>query len=461
MSMLTKNVFVIGVLLAFGIAWHIAQFNLALMAVVLIATLFIYNECNIIYLEALGKPIVVLNSATAVYDLLDKRSSIYSDRPPLMLVLRPYGDVFKAQRKLVAHDFSQSVIPNYYSIQELEARKLVFGILNDPTSLVSQIEHRVASIILRVTYGYTVKEEDVPMMTTALAAHHNFSNAAMPGTRLVDAIPCLQYLPSWAPGAKFLRTASEWRETVRQASWNPYLWCKENLDNGIASTPNLCATTVIEKGGQLTHDEEVALVSAALTVLGGALETNLQKRRRKLTPLWGTIWLPTITDKECLPYIRSLIAEMYRWAPALPLSLPHALRQDDSYEGFHIPRGSAVIANVWHMLRDPDVYANPTEFRPERYGGDEVAIRKVTDLTFGFGRRACPGLAFAEGSMFAIMSTILATCDIISAKDSQGKDIIPQLKYTGDVIILPENVQCDIRPRSARSRTLLSEALIL
>jgi hypothetical protein len=40
---------------------------------------------NVIYLHALGMPIVVLNSVEAAVDLLDKRSSIYSDRPRLVM----------------------------------------------------------------------------------------------------------------------------------------------------------------------------------------------------------------------------------------------------------------------------------------------------------------------------------------------------------------------------------------
>jgi hypothetical protein len=36
---------------------------------------------DVIYFNALGKSIVVLNSVEAAVELLDKRSSIYSDRP--------------------------------------------------------------------------------------------------------------------------------------------------------------------------------------------------------------------------------------------------------------------------------------------------------------------------------------------------------------------------------------------
>ena len=40
----------------------------------------------LIHLKAFGQHIIVLNSAQVASDLLDKKSSIYSDRPPLVMV---------------------------------------------------------------------------------------------------------------------------------------------------------------------------------------------------------------------------------------------------------------------------------------------------------------------------------------------------------------------------------------
>ena len=43
---------------------------------------------DVMYLEVLGKPIVILSSEQAALDLLDKRSSNYSDRPPFPIFQR-------------------------------------------------------------------------------------------------------------------------------------------------------------------------------------------------------------------------------------------------------------------------------------------------------------------------------------------------------------------------------------
>jgi hypothetical protein len=44
---------------------------------------------DIVYLEILGQKIIVLNSAEAASDLLDKRSALYSDRPSIPMVSDP------------------------------------------------------------------------------------------------------------------------------------------------------------------------------------------------------------------------------------------------------------------------------------------------------------------------------------------------------------------------------------
>ena len=41
---------------------------------------------DVIYLNVLGQPIVILNSKAAIADLLDARGAIYSDRPTLAVL---------------------------------------------------------------------------------------------------------------------------------------------------------------------------------------------------------------------------------------------------------------------------------------------------------------------------------------------------------------------------------------
>ena len=85
-----------------------------------------------------------------------------------------------------------------------------------------------------------------------------------------------------------------------------------------------------------------------------------------------------------------------------------------------------------HMLHDPEVYPNPMEFDPDRYQGLDSEMDKVTDINFGFGRRVCPGRYLAEGTLFAVAATVLATCEILPIRDNEGNAVLPDISYTSE-----------------------------
>ncbi|EPS94251.1 hypothetical protein FOMPIDRAFT_60052 [Fomitopsis schrenkii] len=86
------------------------------------------------------------------------------------------------------------------------------------------------------------------------------------------------------------------------------------------------------------------------------------------------------------------------------------------------------------MSDDPAVYVHPYEFPPERYGESDGEMRKVIDLVFRLGRLARPGVQFAEGSMFTVVSTILATSMVVPKTDGQGHATVPPMRYTSGII---------------------------
>jgi cytochrome P450 len=111
--------------------------------------------------------------------------------------------------------------------------------------------------------------------------------------------------------------------------------------------------------------------------------------------------------------------------------------QDDVYEGRLIPRGSLIFANVWAMLRDPEVFPDPERFDPERYleKVDEETARQRDPrvFVFGFGRRRCPGAHLVESSVWLMLATMLATLDIEKPRDKDGKDIELEVKFENSV----------------------------
>ena len=105
-----------------------------------------------------------------------------------------------------------------------------------------------------------------------------------------------------------------------------------------------------------------------------AANPEVQKRaQEELDSVIGLDRLPTIEDKPSLPYITALMKECLRWRNVVPLSVPHVLAEDDEYKGYYLPKGSAVISNIWYSSSGIDLRSQVTNFCP--FKGSTPAIR--------------------------------------------------------------------------------------
>ncbi|OVA15437.1 Cytochrome P450 [Macleaya cordata] len=105
------------------------------------------------------------------------------------------------------------------------------------------------------------------------------------------------------------------------------------------------------------------------------------------------------SDIKNLTYLQAIIKETLRLYPAGPLSAPRESTDDCTVAGYHIPKGTRLIVNAWKIQRDPRVWPDPSEFKPERFLTTHVDVdvrgQNFELLPFGSGRRACPGASFA------------------------------------------------------------------
>ena len=160
---------------------------------------------------------------------------------------------------------------------------------------------------------------------------------------------------------------------------------------------------------------------------------DVQKRAQaELDSVVGRARIPTFSDFERLPYIRAMVKEMLRWRPASPLGLPHLSSEDDWYNGMFIPKGTMIIANVWDLDRDPKIYGvDAADFNPARFldSDGEVApcppeTKEEGHVTYGFGRRICPGRHVANNAFFIDVAMALWACNFEPGKDGHG-NVIP------------------------------------
>jgi cytochrome P450 len=109
-----------------------------------------------------------------------------------------------------------------------------------------------------------------------------------------------------------------------------------------------------------------------------------------------------------LPYLDATVKEVLRSRPIVP-AVGRVLQRATTIGGYDLPKGAIVGACIYLAHRDPAVYPEPEQFRPERFLG--VPTDPVSWLPFGGGIRRCIGAQFALFEMKIVLATILAACD--------------------------------------------------
>ena len=140
---------------------------------------------------------------------------------------------------------------------------------------------------------------------------------------------------------------------------------------------------------------------------------NNGKARRELQEVLGKDGIVQESDISKLPYLQSVVKETLRLHPPGPLLLPHKAQADVEICGFTVPKNSQVLVNAWAIGRDPNTWTNPNAFVPERFQGSEIDVkgRDFEVITFGSGRRMCPGMPLAHRMVHLMLASLLHSFD--------------------------------------------------
>ncbi|KAF8593045.1 cytochrome P450, partial [Ceratobasidium sp. AG-I] len=318
----------------------------------------------------------------------------------------------------------------------------------------------IAATVLRSVYGYRLKSLDDPFVVEAKTAMENLAKAFLASNFMVNVIPALVHVPDWFPGASWKQTAHEWRkqkEGVTQATYN---WAKARHSSG--ASEGCIIDAMIDQAPRLGLSGAEAddhILEIAITLLSGMFESTTstlmgffvaillypevkQKAQKEIDEVIGSNRLPKFEDEERLPYVSRVIQEVLRWFPITPLAAPHTCFQDDVYKGYDIPKGTVGYRRA--MTRDPTVYPNPEVFNPDRFLDPSVPPSPL----FGWGRRHCPGVHFAQASLFIMVASFLATFDINIAQDRDGQNIVPSTDVINALVVQPVPFKFKLAPRS-------------
>ncbi|PCH35530.1 cytochrome P450 [Wolfiporia cocos MD-104 SS10] len=438
-----------------------------------------YGE--IFYLRLGPQNVIVLNSAEAADELMVNRSANYSSRASphvahdivsggQRMVFLPYDREWKTVRRSLQGVIGPNPSRGFRNIQELETRIFLFDLCAHADQSVTEthvqgpndeiperhwfalVRRFTTSVVLNVTYGRRVHRlYGNPHLHKIYDVLDNFVRVAQPGNYLADAFPILRLLPDFlAPWRTEARKMHEWemelwgsfleegkaasREgIVRQGFINTYL--RARADAGSEDAPGdgltddgwmrdklltYTGATVLEAGSDTTA---ITIQSFVLFMLSNP--HVLRRARAEIDAVIGSDRMPEFEDEERLPYMVACIKETMRRRPPITMGVPHMAEQDDVYHGYHIPKGSTIIGNVWAIHMDPRTFPNPTAFDPDHYytegkqhtsgTGPDSSARD--HYVFGWGRRFCQGSFIAEASIFIALSRLVWGIDFSAPID--------------------------------------------
>ncbi|CAN1751981.1 (S)-N-methylcoclaurine 3'-hydroxylase isozyme 1 (Fragment) [Linum perenne] len=119
-------------------------------------------------------------------------------------------------------------------------------------------------------------------------------------------------------------------------------------------------------------------------------------------------------DVYQLPYLTATIKETLRLHPPAPLLLPHRSPETLQVMNYTIPEGAKVMVNVWAIGRDCSIWGDDaSSFKPERFVGSSVDVRgqNFELLSFGAGRRMCPGIPLAARQIPLLLANLVWSFD--------------------------------------------------
>ncbi|KZT23365.1 cytochrome P450 [Neolentinus lepideus HHB14362 ss-1] len=399
---------------------------------------------DVFSIESFGTRVVVLNTAHATNELLEKRGNIYSDRNPGVIrrlstdhhfPSMDYNEEFRTYRKVVNAAFNPTAVKDYHDIQEQETYECLEHLLESPDQWFFHMRRAAGSIILRVTYDHKVTSNDDRLVEINEAAVLNNLRSVTPTAFVVNFVPWLQYMPDWFPGTGYRPFVKEVLDGHMRNRNTPWVELKERMAKG-AIKP-CYASRLLEMKGQITgsDDEEYIIKASAGILYSAAVDTTLgtmasfvlamllypecqKKLQVEIDSVVGKDRLPTFADEDRLPYVRYCVLETLRWMPVVPLGLSHASTQDDIYEGMFIPKGSIIVANQWAILHDESMYPEPMKFWPERWDGRFPQARDSRLYAFGFNRRMCPGRHLAYRSVFIMAANLVSAFTLMPDEKS-------------------------------------------
>nr|GLL44232.1 cytochrome P450 CYP82D47-like [Ipomoea trifida] len=401
-----------------------------------------------------SQPVVVVSDSIVAKECFKAKDKELASRPKFMaskimgynysmVAIAPYGEYWREIRKIVLLELlSNRRIEMLRKVRESHVRKAIKRTFDhwshnkDPNSgaVVVEMGQWFSRLIMNLSIAMLFGEEEVAEESQLLKSIRSFLElfGEMP---VSDFIPWLRWMDLGGYEKAMRKTAQEMDSAADR--WLKEHRRKRNLKSKEEEDFMDAMLSLFDASSNQTHplglDNDVIIKSTCLTLLVAATDTTsitliwalslvlnnydvLRMIQGELDTKIGKHSGIEESDTNKLIYLQAIVKETLRLHPPGPLSIPHEAIEDCTINGYHIQKGSRVIPNLAKIHRDPKVWVDPNEFRPERF----LTTHKDIDvwgnnfeiIPFGSGRRMCPGITLGLHIVHLTLASLIQSFDM-------------------------------------------------
>lgn len=147
---------------------------------------------------------------------------------------------------------------------------------------------------------------------------------------------------------------------------------------------------------------------------------NLLKNPEKLAKLREEIdaslgsdeTIPSFSKVRYLPYLKACIDENLRVSPSIAYGLPRKTPPEGSAVMDHWIAGSVTVSVPAYVAhRDPEIFPDPEEYRPERWLDEKAKDFQSYYIPFSMGARGCIGRNISYLEQYVLLAALVKRYD--------------------------------------------------
>nr|AUD09147.1 cytochrome P450 family 2 subfamily B [Neotoma stephensi] len=419
-----------------------------------------YGDVFTVYLGP--RPVVMLYGTEAIREALVDQAEAFSGRGTIAVikpVIEEYGMIFSnGERWKVLRRFALATMRDFgmgkRSVEEriqeeaqclVEELKKSQGAPLDPTFLFQCI---TANIICSIVFGERFDYKDRQFLRLLDLFYQTFSLMSSFSSQVFELFSGFM---KYFPGAhrQICRNLQEILNYIGQCVKNH----QANLD---PCNPRDFIDTYLlrmekEKSNQHTEFHQQNLLNSVMSLFFAGTETTsttlrygfllllkyphvAEKVQKEIDQVIGSHRLPTLDDRNKMPYTDAVIHEIQRFSDLAPIGAPHKVTKDTLFRGYLLPKNTEVYPILSSALHDPQYFEQPDTFNPDHFLDANGALKKSEAfMPFSLGKRMCLGEGIARNELFLFFTTILQNFSVSSPVAPKDIDLSPKESGIGKV----------------------------